>query len=101
MSNIPIDVDDIEVPPFPSSEEEDKKDPIKKKGKGYLSILEEVFPIVTSSVKNADVTKEIMAIDLRFDLSVINHNVNQLNKIHLLLKKYKIEDVTDLKGPKD
>ena len=60
-----------------------------------LSILEEVFPIVTSSVKNADVTKEILAIDLRFDLSIINHNVSQLNRINLLLRKYGIDDVTD------
>ena len=39
MSNIPIDTEDIEVPPFPFSEEEEKKtsdpvDPVKKRGKG-------------------------------------------------------------------
>ena len=40
MSNIPQETDDIEVPPFPFSEEEEKAaeihtlDPVKKKGKG-------------------------------------------------------------------
>ena len=61
----------------------------------FLSILEEAFPMVTSSVKNADVTKDILSIDLRFDLTVINHNVNQLYRIHVVLKRYHIEDVTD------
>lgn len=28
-----------------------------------------VFPVVTSSVKNADVTKDILTVDLKFDLT--------------------------------
>ena len=39
----------------------------------FLAILEEVFPIVTSTAKNADVTKEALAIEVRFDLSKLGH----------------------------
>ena len=37
----------------------------------FLAILEEVFPIVTSTAKNADVTKEVLAIEVRFDTTSI------------------------------
>ena len=40
----------------------------------FLAILEEVFPIVTSTAKNADVTKEVLAIEVRFDLSKLGHS---------------------------
>ena len=51
MSNIPIDTEDIEVPPLPSSEEEQKKnsdpvDPVKKRGKGVNQT--EVFALQKS-----------------------------------------------------
>ena len=34
----------------------------------------------------------MLAIEIRFDLSKLGHNVNELAKIHSLLKKYAIDD---------
>ena len=61
----------------------------------FLSIVEDVFPLVTSNAKTADVTKDLLALKTRFDLTQARHNDNQLGKYVNTLKRYKLEDISD------
>ena len=53
-----------------------------------------MFPYVTDAVKSAEVTRQILSQEVRFDLTVVGHNTKALNKWHELLRTYGIDDIT-------
>ena len=48
-----------------------------------------------SNAKTADVTKDLLALKTRFDLTQARRNDYQLGKYVNTLKRYKLEDISD------
>ena len=46
----------------------------------FLKILQNVFPLAASTAVQADVTKAILNLKIRFDLTIVGHNEAQLDR---------------------
>ena len=60
----------------------------------FLAIIQDVFPEVRSAAIHADVTKELLNLRAKFDVTKAKQVEFQLNKYVLTLHKYKLKDLT-------
>ena len=60
----------------------------------FLTIIQDVFPEVKSTAIHADVTKELLNLKTRFDVTKAKQVDAQLNRYVTTLQKYKLQDLT-------